>query len=45
MTSLSDFDDYCVKHGITPEEAPMAFARWLDMLTEQESGDKDAGLW
>jgi hypothetical protein len=33
MPDLSDFDRYCDEHHILPEDAPVAFAAWLEEVT------------
>jgi hypothetical protein len=35
---LADFDRYCDEHDITLEEAPAAFAAWLNGATGWDGG-------
>jgi hypothetical protein len=43
VTGLSDFDRYCLEHGIAPDEVPEAFADWLAHVSGQPIIGRPAG--
>jgi hypothetical protein len=36
----SDFDDYCARHNISPQEYGPAFAAWLNESSDGEWDDR-----